>query len=70
MKNHTIDKDFFLIENVLSSKDASLIVQETLVNGHDPVRGFTNPKLKPNRFGRDLFYPVKKYMCYGHYWNP
>jgi alkylated DNA repair dioxygenase AlkB len=70
VKNHIIHKDFYLIENVLSQKDASLMVQDTLLKGADPIRGFQNPKLKPNRFGKDLFYPVKKYMCYGLYWDP
>jgi DNA oxidative demethylase len=38
--------------------------------GQDPVRGFHHPDLRPNRFHKAPKYPVKKFMCFGLYWNP
>ncbi|MFZ4714285.1 MAG: alpha-ketoglutarate-dependent dioxygenase AlkB [Bacteriovoracaceae bacterium] len=59
-----------MIENVLTPSEAVAFVKQTLALGQDEIRGFLKPKLKPNRFGGDLYYPVKKYMCYGLYWDP
>jgi alkylated DNA repair dioxygenase AlkB len=70
VKSHIIDQDFFLIENIITQEDALKLSKDTLSSGLDPIKGFKNPKLKPNRFGKNLFYPVKKYMCYGLYWDP
>lgn len=73
MNNSTVHKfldDFILIENAVSREIALELTQEALLRGQDGKRGFSCPKLKPNRPGIDLDYPVKKYMCYGLYWDP
>jgi|GEM_PF-1581559 len=64
------ETDFVLIENAITEEVARELAEMTLERGKDPVRGFKRPKLKPNRPGLDLNYPVKKYMCYSLYWDP
>lgn len=65
-----IQKDFYLIHDAFSQEEALDLLHLTLKRGADEKRGFHRPKLRPNRFGTDLSYPIKKYMCYGLYWDP
>ncbi|MGE3610008.1 MAG: alpha-ketoglutarate-dependent dioxygenase AlkB [Bacteriovoracaceae bacterium] len=63
-------KDFVIIEDFFRPEEASAWVESILKKGDDPVRGFHHPDLRPNRFHQQPKYPVKKYMCFGFYWNP
>lgn len=63
-------RDFIIVEDFFSSRQAAEWIQFVLDKGNDPFRGFHHPLLRPNRFHKAPRYPVKKYMCYGLYWNP
>lgn len=70
MKWTEIRPDFYLAENYFPVEIAKEYLIAILSDGEDPVRGFTHPNLRPNRFHSAPKYPVKKYMGYGLYWNP
>lgn len=63
-------KDFIIVEDFFSSRQAAEWINFLLDKGKDPTRGFNHPLLKPNRFHKSPRYPVKKYMCFGLYWDP
>jgi DNA oxidative demethylase len=65
-----IDDGFYYLENYFSPEEEIRIVKSVLELGRDERRGFKHPDLKPNRFHPKPKYPVKKYMCFGLYWNP
>lgn len=62
--------DFIIVKDYFSAAQAAQWLALILEKGKDPVRGFKHPALKPNRFHKAPKYPVKKYMCFGLYWNP
>lgn len=61
---------FVLIENFFDDESAKFWIEYILKKGEDPQRGFHHPFVRPNRFHKAPKYPVKKYMCFGQYWNP
>ncbi len=61
---------FYVAEDVLDTNEARERLLEVLKDGEDVSRGFRRPFLRPSRFHDRPQYPVKKYMCYGLYWNP
>jgi DNA alkylation damage repair protein AlkB len=63
-------KDFVIVEDYFSPAEAHEWLSFLLRKGEDTARGFHHPDLKPNRFHARPKYPVKKFMCYGLYWNP
>jgi DNA alkylation damage repair protein AlkB len=62
--------DFLIVEDYFSSEQAAWWLDFILRKGKDPIRGFHHPHLRPNRFHKAPKYPVKKYTCFGLYWNP
>lgn len=62
--------DFLIVEDYFSPDQAAAWIELILKKGEDPVRGFHHPNVKPNRFHKAPKYPVKKFMCFGLYWNP
>ena len=62
--------DFLIIENFFERESAIYWLKLILNKGLDPQRGFTHPNVRPNRFHKAPKYPVKKFMCFGLYWNP
>jgi alkylated DNA repair dioxygenase AlkB len=66
----TIRSGFVLIENFFDDEAIAFWLQYILSKGEDIHRGFHHPDVKPNRFHKKPKYPVKKYMCFGLYWNP
>lgn len=70
MKILTPRRDFVIVEDYFSSGQAAHWLKLILGLGNDPLRGFTHPDLRPNRFHKAPKYPVKKFMCLGLYWNP
>mgnify|MGYP003393511968 CR=1 FL=1 len=62
--------DFYYAENIWDTQQARDYLSAILRDGEDPLRGFHHPNLKANRFHANPKYPVKRYMGYGHYWNP
>lgn len=70
MKWTEIRPGFYYAENYFSTEVARKYLIAILSDGEDPVRGFTHPYLRPNRFHAAPKYPVKRYMGYGLYWNP
>lgn len=62
--------DFVIVEDYFSAEQAAEWLELILKKGEDPVRGFHHPDVKPNRFHKTPKYPVKKFMCFGLYWNP
>ncbi len=70
IKTTTIRPGFILLENYFSPEEATIWLSEIFPRGEDLLRGFHHPHVKPNRFHKAPKYPVKKYMCYGLYWNP
>lgn len=63
-------EDFIIVEDYFSSEQAAQWLSLLLKKGEDSLRGFHHPNVKPNRFHKTPKYPVKKYMCFGFYWNP
>lgn len=70
MKILTPRQDFVIVEDYFTSEQAAHWLRLILGLGDDSERGFTHPDLKPNRFHKAPKYPVKKFMCFGLYWNP
>ncbi len=62
--------DFVIVEDYFSAEQAAEWLDLIMKKGEDPVRGFHHPDVKPNRFHKAPKYPVKKFMCFGLYWNP
>lgn len=62
--------DFIIVEDYFTPEQAAEWLSFILKKGEDIARGFHHPDLRPNRFHKAPKYPVKKYMCMGHYWNP
>jgi len=62
--------DFVIVEDYFTPEQAAAWLGRILSLGEDPVRGFHHPDLRPNRFHKAPKYPVKKFMCFGLYWNP
>ena len=62
--------DFIIVRDYFAAAQAAQWLSLVLEKGKDPVRGFRHPDLRPNRFHPAPKYPVKKYMCFGLYWNP
>lgn len=62
--------DFVIVEDYFARDSALEILKLVTEKGSDPVRGFHHPDLRPNRFHKNPKYPVKKFMCFGLYWNP
>jgi alkylated DNA repair protein (DNA oxidative demethylase) len=62
--------DFIIVKDYFTPVQASKWIELILKKGTDPVRGFSHPDLKPNRFHPTPKYPVKNFMCMGFYWNP
>ncbi|HXH30729.1 MAG TPA: alpha-ketoglutarate-dependent dioxygenase AlkB [Bacteriovoracaceae bacterium] len=62
--------DFVIVEDYFDASQAAEWLALVLDLGRDPQRGFLHPDLKSNRFHRAPKYPVKKYMCFGLFWNP
>lgn len=63
-------KDFVIVEDFFNPSQAAEWLKRIYELGQDPVRGFHHPDLKPNRFHKAPKYPVKKFMCFGLYWDP
>jgi alkylated DNA repair dioxygenase AlkB len=63
-------RDFIIVENFFTPAQAAEWLDFVLRKGEDSQRGFCHPDLKPNRFHKTPKYPVKKFMCFGLYWNP
>jgi alkylated DNA repair dioxygenase AlkB len=63
-------KDFVIVEDYFTPMQAAAWLERILELGRDPIRGFRHPDLRPNRFHKRPKYPVKKFMCFGLYWNP
>lgn len=70
MKVYSPRRDFVIVEDFFSSSQAADWLKRIHELGQDPVRGFHHPDLRPNRFHKAPKYPVKKFMCFGLYWNP
>lgn len=66
----TIRSGFVLIENFFDEETIAFWLRYVFSKGEDIHRGFHHPDVKPNRFHKKPKYPVKKYMCFGLYWNP
>ena len=62
--------DFVIVEDFFGRDNVMELLKLILQKGNDPVRGFHHPDLRPNRFHKAPKYPVKKFMCFGFYWNP
>lgn len=62
--------DFVIVEDYFTGEQAAEWLKMIIQLGEDPVRGFHHPDLRPNRFHKAPKYPVKKFMCFGLYWNP
>lgn len=62
--------DFVIVEDYFSAEQAAQWLDFILKKGEEVVRGFHHPYVKPNRFHKAPKYPVKKFMCFGLYWNP
>ena len=62
--------DFIIVEDYFSPSQAAEWLELVIKKGDDPVRGFHHPFVRPNRFHAAPKYPVKKFMCFGLYWNP
>ena len=62
--------DFVIVEDYFSAEQAAEWLGLVLKKGEDEQRGFHHPDVKPNRFHKAPKYPVKKFMCFGLYWNP
>ena len=62
--------DFIIVKDYFTPGQASKWIEYILNKGADPVRGFSHPYVKPNRFHKMPKYPVKNFMCMGFYWNP
>jgi alkylated DNA repair protein (DNA oxidative demethylase) len=62
--------DFVIVEEFFSPEQAASYLSLILKKGEDPLRGFHHPLVRPNRFHAAPKYPVKKFMCFGLYWNP
>ena len=59
-----------MIEDYFDNETAQEWLKFIFQKGQDELRGFHHPDVKPNRFHAKPKYPVKKYMCFGLYWNP
>jgi len=70
MKVLTPRPDFVIVEDYFTGEQAAGWIKMILELGSDPIKGFTHPDLRPNRFHKAPKYPVKKFMCLGLYWNP
>jgi alkylated DNA repair dioxygenase AlkB len=70
MKVLTPRTDFVIVEDYFTGEQAAAWIKMILALGDDPIKGFTHPDLRPNRFHKTPKYPVKKFMCLGLYWNP
>jgi alkylated DNA repair dioxygenase AlkB len=70
MKVYTPRPDFVIVEDYFTAEQAAEWLKLILELGKDPVKGFHHPDLRPNRFHKAPKYPVKKFMCFGLYWNP
>lgn len=70
MKVYSPRRDFVIVEDYFSESQAAEWLSLTLALGSDALRGFHHPDLRPNRFHKAPKYPVKKFMCFGLYWNP
>lgn len=70
MRIYSPRPDFVIVEDYFTSSQAAEWLKMILSLGEDPVRGFHHPDLRPNRFHKNPKYPVKKFMCFGLYWNP
>lgn len=62
--------DFVIVEDYFTGEQAAEWLKLITSLGDDPERGFHHPDLRPNRFHKAPKYPVKKFMCFGLYWNP
>jgi DNA oxidative demethylase len=62
--------DFVIVEEYFTPTQAAGWLKLILKLGDDPDKGFHHPDLRPNRFHKAPKYPVKKFMCFGMYWNP
>lgn len=70
MRAYSPRKDFIIVEDYFTESQAAGWLKLVLDCGKDPVHGFHHPDLRPNRFHKAPKYPVKKFMCFGLYWNP
>jgi alkylated DNA repair dioxygenase AlkB len=70
MQAYSPRADFVIVEDYFTPEQAAGWLERILSLGEDPVRGFHHPDLRPNRFHKTPKYPVKKFMCFGLYWNP
>lgn len=66
----TIQEGFYLKTNFFSLNQSREYLNAILQDGQDALQGFHWAQLKANRFNLTPKYPVKKYMCYGRYWDP
>jgi alkylated DNA repair dioxygenase AlkB len=70
MKLYSPRPDFIIVEDYFTREQAAEWLERILTLGEDKERGFHHPDVKPNRFHKAPKYPVKKFMCFGLYWNP
>ncbi len=70
MKAYSPRRDFVIVEDYFTARQAAHWLRLVTELGQDDLRGFHHPELKPNRFHKAPKYPVKKFMCLGLYWNP
>ncbi len=70
MKVYSPRRDFIIVEDYFTARQAAHWLRLVTELGHDPLRGYHHPELRPNRFHKAPKYPVKKFMCLGLYWNP